>query len=150
MGQARIKKLRQQAEAEKKKTEPPAKAQAASQVQPTEPSITINTDGISDDEKKTDKFKSAYRDMMNQLTAPGFIPALCAHEAAHAFYFTLAGMKEFEPLPAHIKFDPAINDYTGHLAAIQVLDLPPWTQGNFHEWFYKIAKAHGCWRYDCA
>jgi len=104
--------------------------------------ITINTDGISDEHKATEKFQSAYRDMLAQLTSPGFISVLCAHEAAHAVYFTLAGMKEFDPMPATIKYEPTIDDYTGHLAAIQVLDLPTWTPGNFWDWFFKVARAH--------
>ena len=103
--------LRQPAEAELVRTKL-AKAAA----------ITINTDGISDQQKATEKFQSAYRDMMGQLTAPGFIPVLCAHEAAHAIYFTLAGMKEFDPRPAELKYDPAIDDYTGSLATIKVLE----------------------------
>lgn len=118
------------------KTEPartePAKAAA----------ITIKTKGISDQEKATEKFQSAYRDMMSQLTAPGFIAVLCAHEAAHAIYFTLAGMKEFDTHPAELRYDPAIDDYTGSLAAIKVLDLPPWTEGEFSDWFFKVARAH--------
>jgi len=104
--------------------------------------ITINTDGISDEEKATEKFQSAYKDMLAQLTASGFIPVLCAHEAGHAIYFTLAGMKNFEPLPARIRWDSEINDYKGYLAAIQVLDLPPWTPGEFWNWLFKIARGH--------
>jgi hypothetical protein len=101
-----------------------------------------NIDGISDQEKATEKFQSAYRDMRAQLIVPEFIPVLCAHEAAHAVYFTLAGMKEFEPLPARIVYDPKIDDYVGYLAAIQVLDLPEWTPGDFRKWLFNIARAH--------
>jgi len=104
--------------------------------------ITINTDGISDEEKVTPKFQSAYRDMLAQLSAPGFADVLCAHEAAHAVYFTVAGMKQFEALPSQLRFDPVVGDYVGHLAAIQLLDLPPWTPGKFYEWFSRIACGH--------
>jgi hypothetical protein len=104
--------------------------------------IEINTDGISDKEKATLKFQSAYKAMMAQLTAPGFIPVLCAHEAAHVIYFALAGMKNFDPKPAAIYYDPTIDDYAGRLAAIQILDLPIWTPGKFGEWFLQIAQAH--------
>lgn len=144
MGQARIKKLRQQAETERRKREglPPEPVVSIPPSTPVGVRITINTDGISDEEKKTWKFQSAYQDMVKQLSVPGFIPVLCAHEAAHAVYFTLAGMKEFDPLPAYITFDPTINDYTGHLAAIKLCDIPTWTEGKFNEWFYKIAKGH--------
>lgn len=104
--------------------------------------ITIITEGISDEQKNTEKFKSAYQDLLAQLSVPGFIPVLCAHEAAHAIYFTLAGMKQFETIPPTIKFDPVANDYTGHLAAIQILDIPKWTEGLFGEWLFKIARGH--------
>lgn len=92
-----------------------------------------------DAQKETDKFKSAYAEMLATLTTPGFIPVLCAHEAAHAIYFTIVGMKSFETLPATIRYDPILDDYTGHLAAIQILDIPPWTEGSFWDWFFKVA-----------
>jgi hypothetical protein len=109
----------------------------------TEPiKITINTDGITEEQKATEKFKSAYREMLAVLTAPGFIPVLCAHEAAHAIYFTAAGMKQFEPRPTRIYFDPTINDSAGDLAAIQLLDYPTWTPGKFDEWLFNTARGH--------
>ncbi len=104
--------------------------------------ITINTGGISDEQKATEKFRSAHRDMLAQLTAPGFIPVLCAHEAAHVIYFTIAGTKYFEPRPATIVYDSTIDDYAGHLAAVQILDTPPFVQGQFWEQFEKLARAH--------
>jgi hypothetical protein len=104
--------------------------------------IIINIDGISDGERATAKFQSAYADMMTQLSAPGFAHVLCAHEAAHALYFTIAGTKQFEPQTARIRFDPTINDYAGHLAAVQILDLPNWMPGKFAEWFSMVARAH--------
>jgi hypothetical protein len=124
----------------------PQKAEPQPVVAPTALSVssqvTINVDGISDEQKKTEKFKSAYREMLNQLTAPGFIPVLCAHEAAHAVYFGVAGVKEFKPVPPTLIYDPAIEDYKGHLAAYQPMDLPTWVAGEFAIWLTKIAKAH--------
>jgi hypothetical protein len=104
--------------------------------------ITINTDTISDEQKATEKFQSAYREVLAQLAAPGFIPVLCAHEAAHVIYFSIAGTKAFEPRPATIYYDPTIDDYSGHLAAVQILDIPPFVQGKFWEQFDKVARAH--------
>jgi hypothetical protein len=104
--------------------------------------ITIDTSEISDEQKQTEKFKSAYRDMYNQLSAPGFIPVLCAHEAAHALFFGTLGVKDFDTHTAKLWFDPKINDYRGHLAAVQPRDVPPWTEGDFFDWFMKIACAH--------
>ena len=139
MGQAKIRRDRQRAEVERRKAGPPANTYAA-------PSgtngITINTDGISDEQKATQKFKSAYNEMLAQLTAPGFAPVLCAHEFAHLIYFGQLGEIKYEPQAARLRYDPAIDDYVGSLAAIQFLDMPMWTEGKFHEWLYKVAKGH--------
>jgi hypothetical protein len=106
--------------------------------------ITINTDGITDEQKAEQKFKSAYREMYAQLTAPGFIPVLCAHEIAHKIYFMVAGVPEdkFVPHSAKLRYDPTIDDYVGDLAGIQLLELPPWTPGKFDEWLFNIARGH--------
>ncbi len=102
----------------------------------------INTDGISEQEKATPKFQSFYQGMLAQLTRPGFIRILCVHEAAHLVYFTMAGLKEYDPHPATIRFDPTINDYVGDLAGVKLNDLPPWQEGKFWEWFTLVAKGH--------
>ncbi|HEY4679150.1 MAG TPA: hypothetical protein VIJ01_18430 [Candidatus Angelobacter sp.] len=104
--------------------------------------ITINADGISAQQKATAKFQSAYQDMLFQLSAPGFIPVLCAHEAAHLVFFTMAGLKEYEPRPASLVYDPKIDDYVGHLAAIQMLDMSRWDEGDFWPWFHRVACGH--------
>src|SRR5713101_4328992 len=114
MGQAKIRRERQRAEAEKRKAEPPANTSAP----PSETNgITINTDGISEEQRATQKFKSAYNEMLAQLTAPGFAPVLCAHELAHLIYFGQLGETKYEPQPAKLRYDPAIVDYVGSLAA---------------------------------
>jgi hypothetical protein len=76
-------------------------------------SITINTDGISAEPKASEKFKSAYRDIHAQLSAPRFIPVLCAHEIAHKIYFMAAGVKEhqFKPHPAQLRYDTTKDAY---------------------------------------
>jgi hypothetical protein len=104
--------------------------------------IKINTDGISDEQKATYKFQSAYNEMMARLMAPGFIRALCAHEAVHLIYFTKAGAKAYDALPPSLAFDPKMDDYTGRFAGVVVRELPLWTQGTFTEWFSYIARAH--------
>lgn len=102
----------------------------------------IDTSGISDKRKATDKFKSAYEDMRRQLMAPGFIAILCAHEAAHVFYFIVAGARHFKPYPATLSYDETLGDYAGSLASVQQLDLPQWKEGQFADWFSKVACAH--------
>jgi hypothetical protein len=104
--------------------------------------ITINTDGITEEQKASPRFQSAYRSMLAQLLAPGFIPVLCAHEAAHAIYFTAAGTVEFEPKPATLQYNPSTDDYEGHLAAIQLKDMKMWVPGKFQEWFSNIARGY--------
>jgi len=104
--------------------------------------ITIKTDGISDRQKASLKFQATYNGMLAQLNAPGFAEVLCAHEAAHAYFFTVAGMKEYEAHPAFITYDPSTDDYVGNLAGIQVLDLPLYKPGQFANWFTAVACAH--------
>jgi len=104
--------------------------------------MIINTEGLSDAQKDSEKFKTAYADMLAQLTRPGFIPVLCAHEAAHLIYFQIIGMKDYKTLPPRITYDSEIDDYTGHLAAIEFLGVSSWESDNFEDWFFKMAVAH--------
>lgn len=104
---------------------------------------TINTDDISDELKQTDKFKQAYQEMYATLTSPGFAHALSCHEAAHLFYFTKAGMENYDAFPAKLYYDLTTDDYGGTLASVQPLDLkPPTTEGEAKEWLWTILKAH--------
>ena len=102
-------------------------------MQPTVPKI--NTDGISDEEKATPKFQSFYQGMMAKLSQPEFIPALCAHEAAHLFFLAAMGMTEYDPHPASIRYDPAIDDYVGDMAGVKPIEPSPWQKDKFQEWF---------------
>ena len=104
--------------------------------------ITINTDGITNAQRVTVKFQSAYRDMLAQLSAPGFTPVLCAHEAAHVVFFAIAGMKNYDTKPASLKYDPSTDDYVGSLASIQLLGMSLWTPGKFWEWLGRVACGH--------
>lgn len=104
--------------------------------------MPINIDGISTAQKQSAKFKLAYADMTFQLTRKDFIPVLCAHEAAHLFYFVQAGLQEYDPMPPTIRYDPKTDDYIGHLAAVQLKDLPMWKPGEFWIWFDRISRGH--------
>lgn len=103
---------------------------------------TIITNGIPNAQKVTVKFQSAYRDMLSQLAAPGFPEVLRVHEAAHVVYFAMAGMKNYDTHPAQLKYDPAIDDYVGSLASIQLLDLPIYKPGDFWPWLGRVACGH--------
>jgi hypothetical protein len=104
--------------------------------------VTIDTEGISDEQKKSLKFKRAYAEMAAQLTEPGFADVLCLHEAAHVFFFTLAGMTLYDAYPARLRYNPAIDDYEGELASIQIRDMTAHTPGKFWEWFKYMAAGH--------
>ena len=67
--------------------------------------MTIDTSGLSEEQKATSQFQSAYADMMCQLNASGFIPSLCAHEAAHLIYYKMMGATQFKPLHPRITCD---------------------------------------------
>ncbi|MGC1370909.1 MAG: hypothetical protein WA824_02110 [Candidatus Sulfotelmatobacter sp.] len=105
--------------------------------------VTIITDGISDEQKATAEFKSACRDMLTQLTAPGFAHVLSCHEAAHLSYFRILGTKNYQASPARLFYDPAIRDYSGSMATVRILDMDPVTNGSkVMEWLAKVACAH--------
>src|SRR4029077_16518474 len=74
-------------------------------------------------------------------SAPGFIPVLCAHEAAHMVYLSFIGVKNFDALPPRLRYDPRIDDCVGHLAGMQALDKPGWEPGKFWDWLFKSACA---------
>lgn len=102
----------------------------------------IDTHGITDEQKCSSKFKSAYQDMLTQLTTAGFADVLCCHEAAHLFYFKIAGTTNYEAYPAKLRYDPVIDDYLGSMASVQPLDMTPPTEGKVKEWLSGIARAH--------
>jgi len=79
---------------------------------------------------------------MAQLTQVGFAEILCTHEAAHVFFFTMAGMQTYDTFPARLWYNPAIDDYEGSLASIKVGPIPPAQLGHFDEYFQHIAAAH--------
>ena len=107
--------------------------------------VLIDTHGITDEQKRSAKFKLAYQDILTQLTAPGFAHVLCCHEAAHLFYFMAAGTKKYEPFPATLRYDPAIGDYSGSMRSVQILDMAPPTEGNVEEWLSKNSARSRCW-----
>lgn len=105
--------------------------------------ITINTDSISDEQKKTEKFKRAYREMYTRLSVPEFAHAVCCHEAAHLYYLTIAGMKNYDAFPAELYYDPTIGDYGGTLASIQPRDLKALTtEEEAKQWLWTVLKSH--------
>ena len=85
---------------------------------------TIMTEGISEEQKQTVKFRLAYADMLRTLSTPGFIDALCAHEAAHVVYYEMMGAIRYELLPPRLEYDSQNRRFIGHFAAIQLAEEP--------------------------
>jgi len=105
--------------------------------------ITIKTDGISDEQKQSPKYKKAYQEMYAYLSAPGIAHVISCHEAAHLFYFTMGGMKSYDSFPAKLYYDPSIDDYGGTLASVQPCDLKrPTTEEEANKWIWTMLKAH--------
>jgi hypothetical protein len=103
---------------------------------------TINTDALSEEQKASADFQFVYRGMLAQLCQPGFGRALCMHEAAHLFYFSLIGNTSYDAHPASIYFSSKTRRHEGNLAAVQLHDLKPHQEGQFWQWFDIVARAH--------
>ena len=104
--------------------------------------IRIITEGISDQQKATAEFQFTYRGMVAQLSSPGFIPVLCAREAAHLVYFGFAGVTNYKAFPARITYDPKADDFVGSLASVQILDIPKIKGSKFWDQMLKVAYAY--------
>ena len=118
------------------------KRKSISRIEPRK--VTINTDGITDEQKRSGKFQSTYQDMHRQLTVPQFAHVLSCHEAAHLFYFRMIGMGSHKARPARLQYDPVTDDYFGSLASVKILD-PPFrasTLNEFEELLRRIARAY--------
>jgi hypothetical protein len=117
------------------------KRKSISRIEPRK--VTINTDGITDEQKRSGKFQSAYQDMHRQLTASQFAHVLSCHEAAHLFYLRMMGMRSHKATPARLHYDPVMDEYFGSLASVQILDLPlrASTWNEFEELLRRMARA---------
>lgn len=103
--------------------------------------MTIDTSGLSEEQKTTAEFISMYAGMMRQLNAPGFFPLLCAHEAAHVVYYRMMGATQFKPLPPRITCDAKSGRFIPHLAAVEVIDKPLCHGESWQHWLRMDARA---------
>ncbi len=101
----------------------------------------IDVSELSEAQKATDGFKSTYAGMMNLYSQPGFITALCAHEAAHLIFYERMGRIPFEIVRPKIYHNDAMNRFEGYMAAIKP-QLPDCEPAKWQEWV--TAKALGC------
>jgi hypothetical protein len=117
------------------------KPKSISRIEPRK--VTINIDGITDEQKCSGKFQFAYQDMHRRLTAPQFAHVLSCHEAAHLFYFRMIGMRNLKATPARLQYDPVMDEYFGSLASVQILDPVPRVSSlnEFEELLRRIARA---------
>lgn len=103
--------------------------------------MNIDTSSLSEGQKATAEFAHKYAGMMHQLNGPGFIPRLCAHEAAHVGYYQLMGCKQFRARPPAIFADARTGKLTGHLAAVEIIDKPEWFEESWQDWVSAMARA---------
>ncbi|MGA3264930.1 MAG: hypothetical protein ABSC47_12910 [Terracidiphilus sp.] len=96
--------------------------------------MTIDMSGLSEEQKVTAKLKEMYAGMMCQLNGPGFIPLLCAHEAAHVVYYRMMGATQFKPLTPRITCDAKTGKLIPHLAAVEIIDKPPCCGESWQHW----------------
>jgi len=103
--------------------------------------MTIDTSGLSEEQKATAEFNSIYTGMLRQLNAPGFIPLLCAHEAAHVVYYRMMGTTQFRPLPPRITCNAKTGKFIPLLAAVEIIDKPPCQPESWQNWLKMDARA---------
>jgi hypothetical protein len=101
----------------------------------------IAIDGISDDQKATVNFQAAYADILRTLNTPGFIEALCAHEAAHLVYYEMMGPIRYALLPPRLEYDPQRQRFIGHFAAIMLAEEPLCDAQRWQEYITKMSHA---------
>jgi hypothetical protein len=101
----------------------------------------ILTDGISDAQKATAQFQSAYSDMLRTLNTSGFIEALCAHEAAHLVYYEMMGSIRYELLPARLEYDTERRRFIGYFAAIRLAEEPVCEAQKWQEYVTMLSRA---------
>jgi hypothetical protein len=101
----------------------------------------IDISELTEAQKATEGFRNTYAGMMNLYNQPGFIAALCAHEAAHLIFYERMGRIPFEVVRPKIHHNDAMNRFEGHMAAVKP-HLPDCEPSKWREWV--TAKALGC------
>ena len=101
----------------------------------------IDLSELTEAQKATEGFKRTYAGMMNLYEQPGFIAALCAHEAAHLIFYERMGKISFEIVRPKIHHNDAMNRFEGYMAAVKP-QLPDCEPAKWREWV--TAKALGC------
>jgi hypothetical protein len=100
----------------------------------------IDISELTEAQKATEGFRNTYAGMMSLYNQPGFIEALCAHEAAHLIFYERMGTIPFEIIRPKIYHNDAKNRFEGYMAAVKP-QLPDCEPPKWREWV--TAKALG-------
>ncbi|GGG86852.1 hypothetical protein [Edaphobacter dinghuensis] len=101
----------------------------------------IDLSELTEAQKATEGFANTYAGMMNLYSRPGFIEALCAHEAAHLVFYERMGSIPFEIVRPKIYYNNSQARFEGYMAAVKP-QLPDCEPSKWREWV--SAKALGC------
>jgi hypothetical protein len=98
----------------------------------------IDSSSIPADQRSSREFRYHFLKMNDTLNSSGFIDALCAHEAAHVYYFELVGPIVYQPQKTTLRYDAERKQYHGHFAALMITKYPAFPGGgpdDFTKWF---------------
>lgn len=101
----------------------------------------IDVSELTEAQKATEGFANTYTGMMKLYNQPGFITALCAHEAAHLIFYERMGSIPFETVRPKIHYNDSMSRFEGYMAGIKP-QLPDCEPRKWREWV--SAKALGC------
>ncbi len=105
----------------------------------------IDTSSIPAELRSTREFSYHFLKMSDTLNAPGFVEALCAHEAAHVYYFELISPIVYEVQRTELRYDSERRQYHGHFAALFITQYPIFPGGSpddFTLWFDRMLHAN--------
>jgi hypothetical protein len=103
----------------------------------------IDTSSLSDEQKASADFAFHHQRMMDRLTTPDFIDALCVHEAAHVIYNERRGPCSYNVLKTRITCDSQTGIWGGQFGAIEQREPFCWDGNNstFEHWLMGDAQA---------
>jgi hypothetical protein len=101
----------------------------------------IDVSELTEAQRATEAFANTYAGIMKLYGQPGFIEALCAHEAAHLIFYERMGSIPFEIVRPKIHYNSSMIRFEGYMAAVKP-QLPDCEPSKWQEWVR--AKALGC------
>jgi hypothetical protein len=103
----------------------------------------IDTSSLTDEQKASAEFAFHHQRMMDRLTTPDFIDALCVHEAAHVVYNERRGFCSYNALKTRITCDIQSGIWGGQFGAIELHEPFCWdgSPNTFEQWLMEDAQA---------